>query len=334
MMRIPRFRRATNAEEEAAMLAVLRSGQLAAGPGIELFEQELAAFVGARDAAAVSSGFASLHLALLALGVGPGDEVILPCVSTCAAIRNAVLAAGATPVFADTTDRDFNLDAASARSKMSRRTRAIIAPHHTGVLSSIEELNALGVPVIEDCAQALGTGAGALSVFSFYPTKLLTTIDGGAVASNDAALVARVRDLRYYSGSWDATLRYNYKMQNLGAVLGRVELRHLAASLERRRAIGERYRQVVPAGMVFEHAVYFRFAFRTPNAAAIREALEKDGIPCRPEVGFLSDDAFPNATRVAAEVVTLPTYPALTDEEVEYVAGTLHRVLERRRPGG
>lgn len=344
---IPPFRFSLDAEEEAAVLRTLRSGEIAVGADIEQFELDLADQTGVAAAAAVSSGFAALHLALIALGVGNGDEVLMPCVSTCAAIRNATVAVGAVPVFADTNHRDFNLDPESARQRITSRTRAIIAPHHTGIVSRIDALNALGVPVIEDCAQAIGASlqgkpVGSLStlaVFSFYATKLLTTVDGGAVASDRTDLIDTVRDRRYYSGNWDSTPRFNYKMQNLGAALGRVQLRKLGGSIERRRRIAAIYAGALaeagaPAEAGIHHdegAVVYRFAFRVSSGTrdAVCAALQREGLPCRPEVGFLTPDvsAFPAARRLASEVLTLPTYPAITDAEVESIASTLTRVL-------
>jgi dTDP-4-amino-4,6-dideoxygalactose transaminase len=341
------FRLVLDAEEEDAVLRSLRSGEMAMGPDIEEFERDLAREAGVSAAAAVSSGFAALHLALIALGVGRGDEVIMPCVSTCAAIRDATLAVGAVPVFADTNARDFNLDPESARNRITSRTRAIIAPHHLGIVSRMDALNALGLPVIEDCAQAIGAtfqgkpagSLSTLSIFSFYPTKLLTTVDGGAVAGDRADLIDSVRDRRYYGGRWDSTPRFNYKMQNLGAALGRVQLRKLRASIERRNRIGAIYARALaeggaPAEAVLHHdpgAVVYRFAFRMSKKRqlAVRAALEGEGIPCRTEVGFLAPDvtAFPAAERLASEVLTLPTYPALADAEVESIAAALTRVL-------
>lgn len=342
-MKIHAFRPGLGEEEEAAVLDVLRRGEFAAGPDIVAFEQDLSSYVRVGGSAAVSSGFASLHLALRALEVREGDEVIMPCVSTCAAIRDAAHAARATPVFADTNRADFNLDPDAVRAKITNRTRAIIAPHHIGIVSRMGELNALGVPVIEDCAQAIGAKqngrmAGSLSrlsVFSFYATKLLTTVDGGAVASDDPAIIEKVRDLRYYAGKWDSAPRFNYKMQNLGAALGRVQLRKLDSSIARRRAIGDAYLRALPdPAMVVNRdheSVVYRFAFRvnanTQNA--IRDALESAGVPARAEVAFLTADrmAFPAADQLSKEVLTLPTYPAMTDTEVEHVSATLARVL-------
>jgi dTDP-4-amino-4,6-dideoxygalactose transaminase len=346
-MAICPFRLSLGEEEEAAVLGVLRSGQIAVGPEIEEFERDLASEVEVSAAAAVSSGFAALHLALLTLGVRQGDEVIMPCVSTCAAIRDATWAAGAVPIFADTNGDDFNLDPKSVGEKLAARTRAIIAPHHIGIVSRMDELNAFEVPVIEDCAQAIGAtfrgkpvgSLSTLSVFSFYATKLLTTIDGGAVASDRTQLIDTVRDLRYYGARWDSTPRFNYKMQNLGASLGRVQLRGLRSSIARRQRIGAIYSQALTNGGAPAEAslhrdpesIVYRFGFRMASARreAVRMALEREGIPCRTEVGFLAPNPadFPAAERLAAEVLTLPTYPALTDDEIDFIATTLTRIL-------
>jgi perosamine synthetase len=331
------------------MQRVIASGWIADGDEIISFESELAAFVGCKGGVALSSGFAALHLCLVALNVGPGDEVIVPCVSTCPAIRNAVLAVGAKPVFADTNKVDFNLSFDSVSGKITRNTRAIIAPHHTGVPSDVHALNALGVPVIEDCAQALGAtldgvplgSIGFASIFSFYATKMITTVDGGMVMSHSADFLERVRDLRYYRGKVDRSLRYNYKLQNLHAALGRTQLVKLPHFLKRRRMIAGRYLEVLeslgyPRSLSLHHhvkgAVYYRFGLRL--SPALREKsigeLRNRRIPFSTEVEFLADKdpvEYPNACRLSENVLTFPTYPALLDAEVEVLVQEISNAL-------
>jgi dTDP-4-amino-4,6-dideoxygalactose transaminase len=329
----------------------LASGAIADGEEIRAFEAEFAAWLGSPDAVGVSSGFAALHLSLLALGVGPGDEVIVPCVSSCAAIRNAVHAAGATPVFADTRRVDFNLDAQAVARRVTPRTRAIIAPHHTGVPCAVAELVALGVPVIEDCAQALGATVdgrpvgtlGQAAIFSFYATKLMTTIDGGMVVSTSRGVVDRARDLRYYAGTFDPQPRYNYKLQNLHAALGRSQLTKLPAFLKRRRAIAGRYQAVCTAHGYGPEcalqqdpgAVYFRFAVRLPDGVSdsLARAFRAADLPFGREVGFLvaPGDDYPHARQLSREVMSLPTYPALTDDEVSCLVRGLDAAFENAR---
>jgi perosamine synthetase len=342
---IPSARPYLDEADQQAMQRVIASGWIADGNEIASFESEFAAFVGRKESVALSSGFAALHLSLAALDIGPGDEVIIPCVSTCPAIRNAVLAVGANPVFADTNEFDFNLSPDSVSSKINPKTRAIIAPHHTGVPSDLKTLNSLGVPVIEDCAQSLGAklgdrplgSIGFASVFSFYATKMITTVDGGAVTSRSSAFLKRVRDLRYYRATTDRSLRYNYKLQNLHAALGRTQLVKLPYFVGRRRLIAGRYLQLLealgypPARSLHGRgtgAVYYRFGFRFPTALLERAIAElrTRRIPFGTEVEFLTDKdpvQYPNAVRLSEEILTFPTYPALEENEVEHVLDAL-----------
>lgn len=347
MKHIPNSRPYLDSEDRAAVQEVLLSGDLAAGADIEAFESEFAAYVGMSDAVAVSSGFAALHLALLAVDIRPGDEVIVTCVSTCAAIRDAILAVGATPIFVDTEASTFNLCSDSVKAAMSPRIRAIVCPHHTGIVADLDTLTTFGVPVIEDCSQALGAeyrgrpvgSFGTVATFSFYPTKMLTTIDGGAVTSRDPEIARRVRDLRYYGGKWDSLPRYNYKMQNLHAALGRRQLGKLPFFLDRRQQIGQRYRQTVIGAGLSERAclhrdgygIYFSFALRVSAEGRdeLLRVLRSQAVPCRTEVGFLCPDPgrYPAARQLSAETITFPTYPSLTDPELDEILGGLDSAL-------
>jgi perosamine synthetase len=349
---IPSARPYLDEADQQAMQRVMASGWIADGNEIASFESELTDLVGCKGSVAVSSGFAALHLSLVALDTRCGDEVIIPCVSTCPAIRNAVLAVGAKPVFADTNPFDFNLSPESVSKRISSKTHAIIAPHHTGIPSDMDALSSLGAPIIEDCAQSLGAtlgdrplgSIGFASVFSFYATKMITTIDGGAVASHSADFLERVRDFRYYQAKSDRSLRYNYKLQNLHAALGRSQLAKLPYFVERRRLIAGRYLQLLeslgyPNSLSLHRhhrgAVYYRFGFRFPPT--IREKsigeLRKRHIPFGTEVEFLTDNdpvEFPNACRLCEEVLTFPTYPALVDIEVEQLLHEMARAVPPR----
>jgi perosamine synthetase len=346
---IPSARPYLDEADQQAMQRVIASGWIADGNEIASFESELTVLVGCKGSVAVSSGFAALHLCLVALDTKPGDEVVIPCVSTCPAIRNAVLAVGAKPVFVDTNPFDFNLSAESVSKRISRKTRAIIAPHHTGIPSDVDALNSLGVPIIEDCAQSLGAtladrplgSIGFASVFSFYAAKMITTIDGGAVASHSADFLERVKDLRYYRAKGDRSLRYNYKLQNLHAALGRSQLAKLPYFIERRGLIASRYLQLLeslgyPRNLSLHYhqpgAVYYRFGFRFPMT--LREKsfseLQNRRVPFGTEVEFLTDkdpEEYPNAYRLSEEILTFPTYPALTDAEVEVLVQEIGNAL-------
>jgi perosamine synthetase len=353
---VPNARPYLDEADHQAIQKVVASGWIAEGDEIGAFESDFASFVGCKGGVAVSSGFAALHLCLVALNIGPGDEVIVPCVSTCHAIRNAVLAVGAKTVFADTNRRDFNLSLESVSKKISRTTRAIIAPHHTGVPSNVHAINKLGVPVIEDCAQALGGSLdgrplgsiGFASIFSFYATKLMTTVDGGMVTSQSTEFLERVRDLRYYRGKRDGSLRYNYKLQNLHAALGRSQLIKLPHFLERRRAVALHYLELLdslgyPRRISLhdqvEGAVYYRLGIRLPPdlREELISELEKRRISFGMEIGFLTDEdpvQYPNALRISQEIVTFPTYAALTDSEVEVLIREIGNALTVLRRNG
>ena len=334
-------------DDRRALIRVFDSGLIADGDEIAGFESELAAAVRVSDAVAVGSGFAALHLALKAIGVGPGDEVILPCVSTCPAMRNAVWAAGAVPVFADVNRTDFNLSFDAVQAVATSRTKAIIAPHHTGIPADIPRLGALGIPVVEDCAQAIGASwggravgsLGTVSAFSFYATKLMTSVDGGAVCSNQPVLAERTRELRYYRHRNDQQMRFNYKMQNLNAAVGRSQLKKLPRFLDRRRTIARQFMGVfIAAGgrssqslHQAEGAVFFKWALRLPPPIRdwLLDELKKRGVPCSTEFHWVADDPgpYPDARRLMARILTVPVYPALTDEEVRRIEARLGESL-------
>jgi perosamine synthetase len=249
----------TQAEIDA-VTAVLRGPQLSLGPELAAFEAELAEFHGVADAVAVSSGTAGLHLALLTLGIGVGDEVILPSF-TFIAVANAVLQVGATPVFAEIDPRALNLDAASVERAVSPRTRALLVVHTFGVPADMDALLSVahrhGLLVIEDACEAIGAewgeaarrvgSFGDLAVFGFYPNKQITTGEGGAVLARDPAHARRLRTLRNQGreagAGWldHAEPGFNYRLSELACALGRVQLGRIGEILALRQEAAERY---------------------------------------------------------------------------------------------
>src|SRR5437867_1692953 len=201
---IPHSRPTVSVEDAERVARVVRSGRLAQGAEVEAFERELAARLGVAAVAAVSSGSAALELSLRALDVGHGDEVVVPTYA-CDALHHAVTRCGATPVLADADPETLGPAAKDVARRLTRRTRAVVVVHPFGLGLDLDEFLALGVPVVEDCAQAIGArvagrsvgSRGAMAVCSFYATKLLTTGEGGAVAGAPER-VARVRDARDY----------------------------------------------------------------------------------------------------------------------------------------
>jgi perosamine synthetase len=250
--------------EIAAVTAVLRTPHLSLGPELAAFEADLAAFHGVEHAVAVSSGTAGLHLALLTLGIGPGDEVILPSF-TFIAVANTVAQVGATPVFADIDPHTLNLDPAAVERALTPRTRAIMVVHTFGIPAAMDELLSLAercsLFVIEDACEAIGAAYGDpprpvgsfgdLAVFGFYPNKQMTTGEGGAVLTRNPAHAERLRTLRNQGRAAGAgwldhvELGYNYRLSELACALGRVQLRRIGEILALRQAAAERYHALI-----------------------------------------------------------------------------------------
>jgi len=342
---IPHSRPSISDADIARVSAVLRAGQLAQGPEVAALELELAARLGVASAAVVSSGTAALELALRALDVGPGDEVLIPTY-VCDALYHAVTRCGAAPVLVDADPATLTLSAKDAEARRTRRTRAAIVPHAFGLAVDLEPFVALGVPVIEDCAQALGAevggraagAAGTLAVCSFYATKMIAAGEGGAVLG-PAALVARVREARDYDERERLTPHTNAKLTDLQAALARSQLARLEQFVARRRAVAARYRArlagadcAVPPDAARRH-VYHRFVVSVErDPAELQSTLAARGVAVRrpvfrPAHRALGLHGYPEAERLWATALSLPCYPALTDGEVDVVASALREAL-------
>jgi len=240
------------AEIDAAIARVLDDGRYILGPEVAAFERELADYLGARHAIGVANGTDALTIALRALDVGPGDEVIVPSF-TFYASAEAIPPTGATPVFCDVDPDTACVTAETVKAAMTPRTKAVIAVHLFGNVAPIAEIEALGVPVVEDAAQAAGTlseegrpGAlGTLATFSFFPSKNLGAFgDGGAVTTSDAELAERVRMLRFHGSKDKVTyehIGYNSRLDELQAAILRVQLPHLDDWADGRRAAAAHY---------------------------------------------------------------------------------------------
>ncbi len=327
---------------------MLASGKLGQGARVEQFERAMASFTGGAGAVATSNGTAALHLALLALGVGKGDVVLLPSY-VCTAVLNAVSYTGAAARLVDIDPRDFNCDPSDVRRRCSRKVRAIIVPHLFGQAARIREVLSLGIPVIEDCSQSVGARVrgkrvgsfGDLAVFSFYATKVLATGEGGMVVGRSRRLIARVRDFRQYDERSDYRPRYNYKMTDVEAALGLAQLRKLPRFLSRRRQLARSYNRLL-AGSGVElpcdeperpHS-YYRYVVKvTGSVRKTAAALGRAGVEAKPPVfrplhRYLGLDPhkFPGSEEAARHALSLPIYPLLTEREVERVVRVLARV--------
>lgn len=345
-VRFPHSRAFLGPEEEAAALAVLRAGTVAVGPELEKFEAAVARHAGRKFAVATSNGTSALHLALVARGVTAGDEVILPT-TVCQGVLHAIEYTRATPVVVDVNANDFNLSVDAVKRALSSKTKAIIVPHLFGVLSDVAGLAALGVPLLEDSAQAIGARGegttGFATVYSFYVTKLLSAGDGGVVVTDDEALAKTMSDLRYYGGKTTPATRFNYKMQNLQAAIGLAQLPRLAGFLERRRALVARYdalfansRRLTRALAHPAGSACYRYLVRFDgNRSAFEASARSGGVqvghgvlqPLHTFLG-LAAAAFPNAERQCAGLVSVPLYPSLSDDDAKEIASAVLAAAE------
>lgn len=338
---IAHSRPAMGEEEAEAAARIVRSGLLAQGREVELLEKEMASFTGRRFAVAVSSGTAALHLGLLALGVGPGDRVAIPSY-VCTALLHAVWAVGAEPVPCDIDPHSRNIDAGLlAALAVIEPLRAAIIPHMFGLPAPTEAFDALGIPYIEDCAMSIGAqhagrplgSHGALSICSFYATKMLGAGEGGMVLTDDEHIALTARGLREYDGAPAHRLRFNAKMTDLHAAVGRVQLHRLPDFVSRRRELADLYQQEfisfpnIKTPLDNSEHIYYRYVLKVVGAAeAFIERLESLGVaarrpvynPLHRELG-LADGDYPHTTAAYKCDVSIPIYPALSDCEAHSV---------------
>lgn len=346
---IPQSRPDLREEDFDYVRDILSSRHVAKGPFVDRFQEELGRATGAASTFAVASGTAALHLSLVALGVRRGDEVVVPSY-VCAAVLYAIDYVGARPVLVDVDPATLNPPVALVARRLSRKSKAIITTHTFGFPSAVDELVGLGVPVIEDCAQALGAtlagrpvgSYGALTVCSFYATKVICSGEGGAVGTNDRRLAARLRDLTTPDQQRIYRVRYNYKMSDLAAGLGLRQIGRLPAMIARRRSIAARYRAALGGDRVkLQEAlpgaepIHYRFIVRHPRAAAVIRKARADGVWCdRPVfrplhlyLGIRGRGAFAGTDEAWRTALSIPLYPALTDLEVDKIVETMQSAL-------
>lgn len=351
--------RAQQAEIDAAVSRVLASGSYVLGAEGRAFEAEFAAFCGARHVVGVASGMAALELALLALGVGPGDEVAVPAM-TAVPTAMAVLSVGATPRLVDVDLATGLMDPASLAHEITERTRVVVPVHLWGQCADLDAIGAVaakhGAAVLEDCAQAHGARdrdrpagtLGVASAWSFYPTKNLGAFgDAGALATGDPALAERFERLRNYGnrGGFDfVEPGRNERLDDLHAAILRVKLGRLAAGNERRRAHAARYREALangpltlPAERDGAHHVFHQFVVRCERRDALREHLAAHGVPTLVHYPMPLQDvpalhervAFrerpERAATLARTIASLPIYPELPAAHQERVIEAIRR---------
>jgi dTDP-4-amino-4,6-dideoxygalactose transaminase len=345
-------------EMDAAIGRVLETGAFALGPAVADFEKQFAPYCGAAFAVGVNTGTSALHLALLALGIGPGDEVVAPAMTFIATV-SAIDYTGAKPVLVDVEPGTCTMDPSKIEAAITPRTKAILPVHLYGQCADMDPILEIarkhGLPVIEDAAQAHGAeykgrragSMGGMGCFSFYPGKNLGAAgEGGAVVTSDPALDKKIRMLR----DWGTETRYhhdlkgfNYRMEGIqGAVLG-VKMRYIEEWTEKRRAVARLYRDRLanfpnvrlPMEAADRRHVYHVFAVFVDNRDEVAKHMQEAGIgvgihypipvhlqKCFAELGYQRGD-FPVAEQIAAEEMSLPIFPELIPAQVNKVVHSL-----------
>jgi dTDP-4-amino-4,6-dideoxygalactose transaminase len=370
LINVPITRLDLGDEEIAAVARVLKSGWIMQGPEVAAFEAEIAAYLGAAHAVAVSNGTVAIELALRALDVGPGDEVVTVSASFIAT-ANAVRNVGATPVFVDVRASDYNMDPARVAAAIGPKTRAVLVVHQLGFPADLAAIRAAAgaIPIVEDAACALGSELlvdgewqklgrphGVLATFSFHPRKLLTTAEGGLVTTSDTALAARVRRLRQHGAEGNAFVEAasNHRLTDLQAAIGRVQLRRYAAALAERRRLAARW-----SAALVEHPTLAppdqpdqtrpnwqsypcRVDFGQP--ARVMAFLAEHGIATRPGLtcahrepayaqnpeSFRAAGPLDVSERLAETTIMLPIFQGMTADEERAVIAALASLRELR----
>ena len=339
-------------EELAEVREVLASGQLTMGPKVAELEELVASAAGTEHAVVVSSGTAALHLAALALGLGPGDEVLVPAY-TFPATANVVALCGAAPVLVDVDPATMNMEPADVARRVTPRTKAVLAVHLFGRPARLEEYSEL--PVLEDAAGALGAARrgrpcgslGALGCFSFHPRKIVTTGEGGAVTTDDAELAERVRSLRHHG--WSPSDEYvdlplpafNYRLSDILCALGIPQLRRLDELHATHERIAAGYAErlagldvVLPAADDGDRHGWQAYVIQLDRRDEVMAGLRAQGIQCQigtyavHRLGAYRDQGpFPGADAVYERALALPFHVRLSEGELDRVAGALDKLV-------
>ena len=341
-------------QEEKAAIRALRHRWLSEGPDNATLVRRMCGLLRVPAGIGTSSGTAALHLALLALNTGAGDEVVLPSY-VCPSLLYAIRYCNATPVLVDCGDINYNITADSVRPALTRKTKALMVPHMFGLTADLSSLAELGIPIIEDCAHTIGAfykgqpvgSIGKLSIFSFYATKMIGAAGGGFLASSDPGLIEKAKDLSSINGKRGSRLRFNYQLSNMQAAIASCQLKRLGGFVRRRKRIAAYYNRALRELQLsvpeyrseFMDHVYYRYIIEIPtDADEFRRAMFKNGVHCgygvleplHRSMGLTSKQ-FPNSDRAADHAVSIPIYPALEDEDVKKITSAIKCSLAERK---
>ncbi|HWC26818.1 MAG TPA: DegT/DnrJ/EryC1/StrS family aminotransferase [Solirubrobacteraceae bacterium] len=343
-------------EIDGAIAGVLDDRRFILGPNVAAFEREFAGYCGAAHAVGVANGTEALTIALRALGVGPGDDVVVPSF-TFYASAEAIPPTGARPVFCDVDPETFCVTAETVRAALTARTTAVVVVHLFGNVAPVAEIEALGVPVLEDAAQAAGSttpdgrpGAlGAAATFSFFPSKNLGCFgDGGAITTDDGAIADRARMLRFHGSQDKVTYEhvgYNSRLDELQAAILRVQLPHLDGWADGRRAVAEHYAAAgldefvaLPRAVDGCAPAWHLYVVRSERAGELAAGLKAAGVghkayyrtPVHRQPGmatFAGGGELPATDEVARTHLAIPMSPVLSEEQVDEVVAAVRAAL-------
>jgi len=366
--------------DKKAVMDALNSTLLTDGPRLRQFEEEFAKFVGSKYAIGVSNATSALHLSLKALGIGKGDEVIVPDM-TFVATANAVVLSGATPVFADVEEDTMNISADSIKENISSKTKAILPVHFAGLACNMTEIKKIAkrnnLKILEDCAHAIGTtwqkkhvgNFGDAGCFSFYPTKNMTTVEGGMIVTNSRKIATYVMSARNHGLSktltqryshgkpWDYDMKesgYNYRLDEIRSALGLSQLKKIRIFNEQRKKVFDHYNNglnnvngiIIPktpsSGIHSHHLYILRIKQRTSVSRDIvfSKLLEygiKSSVHYKPLHKFsafrkfVGNSKFTNSEKLYKEIISLPFYPNMPKKHQDYVIDCLQKIMNVRK---
>jgi perosamine synthetase len=355
---IPIYQPSLTGREKELVLDCLESSWISSkGPYISRFEKAFSEFVGIRYALGVCNGTAAVHLALLALGIGPGDEVIVPTL-TYIVFANPIMMVGATPVFADSLRDTWQVDPESIRRKITPRTRAIMVVHLYGLPADMDSIMALarahGLKVIEDCAEAIGSRMdgrhvgtfGDISAFSFFGNKTITTGEGGMVVTHKADLADLVdrykgQGLARNRVYWHDLVGYNYRMTNICAAIGCAQMERIEDTIARKKELAHAYDSLLDGSPLethrvpcsrYEHSYWMYSVLVQANTRdMIMEKLKEDGIETRPlfypihsmPMYYKAGENYPVAEELSQRGINLPSWPNLPESDRQFITERL-----------
>jgi len=350
MKQIPHNKPSLDNQEIKALERVVQSGWLVMGEEVDKLQVSFKKYLNVRYSLATNSGISAIHLALIALGVGRNDEVILPSY-TFSGLLNTINYLGATPILVDNEKNFCNIDPTQVKSKINKKTKVIIVPHTFGIPAKINELKNLGVPVIEDCAHALGSydegqplgSFGDISIFSFYATKMIATGQGGMFATNIKKYYEVASDLIHYDQRKDYKIRFNYQLTDVAACIGNTQFNKLSTFINERSRNALRYIKVLEKydqvnywpNQKDTNLNHYRFIIKFPSQKIrdrIKNQFSQKGVSAIVPIDNyqllhnllkLSKKNFLNAENFSKTTLSLPIYPALTYKDSEKSASIL-----------